>query len=92
MQSLAVTNAVVDMPVFRPLIGMDKVEIVDIAKKINTFETSILPFEDCCTVFVPKHPKTKPQIEKILLSEKHLDMEKLIDDAVKNTELITLTR
>lgn len=92
IQSLHVTNAVVGMPVFRPLIGMDKVEIIDIASKIGTFETSILPYEDCCTVFVPKHPKTKPQIEKIILSESHLDVEGLINEAVNNTELIKVTR
>lgn len=92
IQSLQVTNVAVSLPVFRPLIGMDKVEIVDIAKRINTFETSILPYEDCCTVFVPKHPKTKPQLEKILMSEKHLDIEKLIENAINNTELINVTR
>lgn len=66
MQSLAVTNAVVSLPVFRPLIGMDKNEVIDIARKIGTFETSILPYEDCCTVFVAKHPTTKPKMEKYL--------------------------
>lgn len=88
IQSLAVTNAVVKMPVFRPLIGMDKNEVITIARKIETFETSILPYEDCCTVFVAKHPKTKPQIGKIELSESHLDMEALIQKAVENTEVI----
>jgi len=75
IQSLVVTNAVVSLPVFRPLIGMDKNEVVDIAKKIGTFETSILPYEDCCTVFVAKHPTTKPKLERIQLSESRLNME-----------------
>ncbi|MDP4092767.1 MAG: tRNA uracil 4-sulfurtransferase ThiI [Bacillota bacterium] len=88
IQSLAVTNAVVEMPVFRPLIGMDKNEVIDIARKIGTFETSILPYEDCCTVFVAKHPKTKPQLQKIIESENHLDLEKLVDAAVEQTEVM----
>jgi tRNA uracil 4-sulfurtransferase len=90
MQSLAVTNAVVKMPVFRPLIGMDKNEVIDIARKIGTFETSILPYEDCCTVFVAKHPKTRPQLEKILLAEEKLDIKEMIDKAIENTEVIRL--
>lgn len=88
IQSLAVTNAVVKMPVFRPLIGMDKNEVVEIARKIGTFDTSILPYEDCCTVFVAKHPKTKPQLDKIILSESKLDMEEMINRAVENTEVL----
>ncbi|MFZ5989021.1 MAG: tRNA uracil 4-sulfurtransferase ThiI [Bacillota bacterium] len=91
MHSLAVTNAVVDMPVFRPLIGMDKNEVIEIARRIGTFETSILPYEDCCTVFVAKHPNTKPQLDKILLSESRTNMEELIDKAIDNTEVLTLT-
>ncbi|GAE88078.1 tRNA uracil 4-sulfurtransferase ThiI [Acetivibrio straminisolvens] len=91
MQSLAVTNAVVSLPVFRPLIGMDKNEVIDIARKIGTFETSILPYEDCCTVFVAKHPTTKPKMEKILISESKLDMEDLISKAVENAEVLTIT-
>ncbi|MCX8130679.1 MAG: tRNA 4-thiouridine(8) synthase ThiI [Clostridia bacterium] len=90
IQSLAVTNAVVDMPVFRPLIGMDKNEVIDIARKIGTFETSILPYEDCCTVFVAKHPKTRPQLDKILLSESKLDIEAMIEKAIENTEIIRI--
>lgn len=90
IQSLAVTNAVVEMPVFRPLIGMDKNEVVDIARKIDTFETSILPYEDCCTVFVAKHPNTKPKLEKILNSEAKLQIDELIEKAIENTELITI--
>ncbi|HEY9063222.1 MAG TPA: tRNA uracil 4-sulfurtransferase ThiI [Pseudobacteroides sp.] len=91
IQSLAVTNIVVDMPVFRPLIGMDKNEVIDRARKIGTFETSILPYEDCCTVFVAKHPKTKPKLEKILKSEELLNIEDLIKKAIGNTEIIRIT-
>ncbi|SNS36918.1 thiamine biosynthesis protein ThiI [Anaerovirgula multivorans] len=86
VKSLQVTNAAVDMPVFRPLIAMDKVDIIELAQKIETFETSILPFEDCCTVFLPKHPVTKPSLEKILQSEGLLDVEGLINEAIENME------
>jgi thiamine biosynthesis protein ThiI len=88
IQALAVTNAAVEMPIFQPLIGMDKNEIVDIARKINTFETSILPYEDCCTVFVPRRPQIKPQLEKLIQSEQKLDVESLINKAVEQTEII----
>jgi len=91
IQSLYVTNAAVKMPVFRPLIGMDKNEVVEIARKIDTFDTSILPYEDCCTVFVAKHPKTRPQLDKILLSESKLDVEDLIKRAIENTEVLKIT-
>ena len=90
IQSLYVTNSVVKMPVFRPLIGMDKNEVIDIARKIGTFETSILPYEDCCTVFVAKHPKTKPVLEKILLSEQKANLEELINKAIENTEVLII--
>lgn len=89
MESLAVTDNSVDMPVFRPCIGMDKEEIVAISKKIDTYETSILPYEDCCTIFVPKHPKTKPTIQEIEEAEKLLtNPEKMMDEAIENEELI----
>lgn len=91
IQGLTVTNASVDIPVFRPLIAMDKSEIVDMAKKIGTFETSIIPEEDCCTVFLPKKPITKPKLEKIMLSEQNLDVEKLIDEAIESMEVIDIT-
>lgn len=91
MQGLAVTNAVVGMPVFRPLIGMDKNEVIEIARRIDTFETSILPYEDCCTVFVAKHPDTKPKIDKILLYESNLDLEEMINTAIKDTEVLEIT-
>jgi thiamine biosynthesis protein ThiI len=90
MQSLYVTNMVVEMPVFRPLIGMDKNEVIDIARKIGTFETSILPYEDCCTVFVAKHPKTKPQLKDVDFAEANLHIDEMIDKAIKETEIIII--
>ncbi len=90
LESLCVTNDAVDMPVFRPLIGFDKEEIVTIAKKINTFATSILPYEDCCTVFVPEHPVTKPSVEAIRKSEAKVDFSEMIETALKNTEVLTV--
>lgn len=91
IESLMCTDAVADLPVFRPLIGMDKSEIIERAESIGTFETSILPYEDCCTVFVPKHPTTKPDIQKIEESEKVLDAEALIRDALEKTEVLHLS-
>ena len=91
LQSLACTNAVCQMPVFRPVIGFDKDEIVEISRKIGTFETSILPYEDCCTIFVAKHPVTKPKMTNILESETHLpDLESQIDTAVNDSEIIEI--
>ncbi|MGL6105423.1 tRNA uracil 4-sulfurtransferase ThiI [Romboutsia sp.] len=87
IQGLTCTNASVSIPVFRPLIAMDKTEIVEIAQKIGTFETSILPEEDCCTVFSPKKPVTKPKLDRIEMSERKLDVEKLIQDAIDNIEV-----
>lgn len=81
MQALEVTNAAVTLPVFRPCIGMDKEEIVDISRRINTYETSILPYEDCCTVFTPKHPCTRPELKKILEQENLIDVETLEDES-----------
>ncbi len=88
--ALAVTNAVVNMPVFRPLIGMDKNEVIEIARRIDTFETSILPYEDCCTVFVAKHPKTRPRLPEIEEHEAKLRLAELMEDAVKNTETMVI--
>ena len=88
MQALAVSEDVTTMPVLRPLIGMDKEEIVSIARRIGTLETSILPYEDCCTVFTPKHPKTKPVLEAVEAEEARLDVEGLIARAIENTEKI----
>jgi len=91
MNALGVTNnAVTELPVFRPLIAMDKEEIVQIARKIGTFEISIQPFEDCCTVFTPRHPVTNPILEKVLKEEAKLDVEGLIARAIENIEYITL--
>jgi thiamine biosynthesis protein ThiI len=81
-ESIVVTDASVEMPVMRPLIAMDKVDIMSVAREIGTFEISIQPYEDCCTVFLPKHPVTKPRIERILASEAALDVEKLVEEAV----------
>ena len=88
MEAMAVTGAVVDIPIFMPLVGMDKEEIVTIARKIGTMETSILPYEDCCTVFTPKHPKTKPTLGQLLNAEKALDRETLIQRALESIEKI----
>jgi len=88
MSALAVTDDAVTMPVFRPLIGMDKEEIVEISRKIDTFETSILPYEDCCTVFTPRHPSTKPKLAKVVASQNLLEWERMIDEAVAGTEII----
>lgn len=85
LPALVTTDAVVNMPVFRPLIGMDKDEIVEISRKIDTFEISIEPYEDCCTVFTPKHPRTRPTIEACEQAEALFDFEPLINEAVENT-------
>lgn len=90
MEAMAVTGAVVDIPIFMPLVGMDKEEIVTISRKIGTFETSILPYEDCCTVFTPKHPKTKPTLGQLINAEAKLDREALIQKALDSVEKITV--
>jgi thiamine biosynthesis protein ThiI len=89
-EALVVTDASVNMPVMRPLIAMDKVDIMDKAQEIGTFETSIQPYEDCCTVFLPKHPTTKPKLEKILESESRLDAEALIEAAIASKEIVNI--
>ena len=89
LSSMNVINSVCDIPVIRPVACMDKLEIIDIAKKIGTYETSILPYEDCCTVFVPKHPVINPTIDKCELNESKFDYEALIDDALNNIETIS---
>ncbi|MCC8073926.1 MAG: tRNA 4-thiouridine(8) synthase ThiI [Clostridiales bacterium] len=91
MYALACTDCAVDMPVFRPCIGMDKEEIIAVSRKINTFETSIQPYEDCCTVFTPKHPKTRPHIDDVLAAEaqiKNLDI--MIETAVSNAKKVII--
>lgn len=90
MEALIVSDAVSDRPVFRPLIAMDKTDIMDIAHKIGTYDTSILPFEDCCTIFVPKHPKTKPRLAEIEAHEAVLDVEALVQEALDNAEVIEI--
>ncbi len=90
MESLVVSDAVADRPVFRPLVAMDKTDIMDIAQRIGTYETSILPYEDCCTIFVPKHPKTKPRLKDIEAHEAALDIETLVAQALENAEVIDL--
>ena len=90
MPAMGVTGAVCELPIFRPCIGMDKEEIVTIARKIDTFETSILPYEDCCTVFTPKHPKTKPELSQVEAAEAALDVEALIARALERTEKVTV--
>ena len=90
MEAMTVTGAVVDIPIFMPLVGMDKEEIVTIARRIGTLETSILPYEDCCTVFTPKHPKTKPTLGQLLHAERKLDREALIREALESIEKIAV--
>lgn len=90
MQSMTVTNAVVDLPVFRPVIAFDKEEIMDIARKIGTYETSILPYEDCCTVFLPKNPVIKPTIKRAEFLERNLDIDRLVENALNNEEILEI--
>lgn len=89
--ALACTDAAANMPVFRPLIGMDKDEIIEISRKIDTFETSILPYEDCCTVFTPKHPKTRPNLGDIEKAEQLIPLEELVEEAVNGAQIRTVT-
>lgn len=89
LDSMVCINNVTNMPVIRPVACFDKLEIIDIAKKINTYDTSILPYEDCCTIFVPKHPVIKPELSKCLEYEKHFDYQELIEKAIDNIETIT---
>ena len=87
MEGLVVSDDVSDRPVFRPLIAMDKVDIIDVSRQIDTYETSILPYEDCCTIFVPKHPKTKPRLPEIIKSESVLDIDNLVAKAIEDMEV-----
>lgn len=89
-ESITSSNSVVTMPVFRPLIAFDKLETIEIANKIGTYETSILPYEDCCTVFLPKFPAIKPRMDRVLKEESGLDVEELIKRAMQNVEVIEL--
>lgn len=92
MQAIACTQQASGLPILRPLIGLDKVEIIETAKKIGTYETSILPYEDCCTVFTPRHPMTKPKLEMILEEEAHLEEASLIEEAAASAELVDLAQ
>jgi len=91
MSAIACTDAVCRIPVFRPLVGMDKTEIIEIARKIDTFETSVLPYEDCCTVFTPRHPKVRPRVQDVEKAQSSFDFEPLIQKAVENTQLKTFS-
>ena len=90
LAALNVTDSVVNMPVFRPCIGMDKEEIISVSRKINTFETSILPYEDCCTVFTPKHPKTRPELSRVIEQENKLDVESLEKEALDSLQTVKI--
>ncbi|MBR3053916.1 MAG: tRNA 4-thiouridine(8) synthase ThiI, partial [Firmicutes bacterium] len=90
MEAMAATEECVSLPVLRPLVALDKEEIISIARRIGTFETSILPYEDCCTVFTPRHPRTKPRIADVIEAEKDLDIDGLVEEAVTNIERVTL--
>ena len=90
MEGIMSSNSVVSMPVFRPLIGDDKNDIIEVAKQIGTFDTSILPYEDCCTVFLPRNPIIKPQLDYVAKQEQNLDIEQLVKDCLKNIEIIEI--
>ena len=90
VKALQCTDAAQDLPILRPLIGMDKEEIIRISRKIGTFDTSILPYEDCCTVFTPRHPKTKPRVEEVRELEAVLDIDALCDRAMAGRERVRI--
>ena len=90
LTSMQVINNVTNVPVLRPVCCMDKLEIIDIAKKINTYETSILPYEDCCTIFLPKHPVINPELASAIILENSFDYETLIEEAVNNETIINV--
>ena len=91
LNSMQTINDVTTMPILRPVVTYDKLEIIDVAKKINTYETSILPYEDCCTIFTPKNPVTKPTIKRAVEMENHFDFEPLIEKCLDEIETVTLT-
>lgn len=91
MESIYAINAVTTMPVLRPLIGLDKQEIIDLAREIGTYQTSILPYEDCCTVFIPKNPATKPHLDQVLTAEAQYDIDALVEEAIARTKCITVS-
>ncbi len=90
MKAINVTNSMTDIPIFRPLIGMDKEEIIRVARQIGTFETSTLPYEDCCTVFTPRHPRTRPELEKVIEQQNRLPFDELVEEAYKTRETIVV--
>ncbi len=90
IEGISVVNSSVNMPILRPLIGLDKVDIIDISKDIDTYELSILPYDDCCTLFSPKHPVTKPRLEDIENSEKNIDVASLVKNAIENMEVYNI--
>ena len=90
LPSMRVINAVTNIPVIRPVACLDKLEIIDIAKKIDTYETSILPYEDCCTIFLPKHPVINPKLEKCLEYEEHFDYQSLLQTAIDQVETLDI--
>lgn len=92
MEAMAATQAVLDLPVLQPLIGLDKEEIVQLSRKIGTFDTSILPYEDCCTVFTPRHPRTRPKPGEVAAAESVLDVDALVEEALQGIERIELNR
>ena len=92
LTSMSVINSVTNVPVIRPVACLDKLEIIDISRKIGTYETSILPYEDCCTIFLPKHPVINPQIEKAIEYENSFDYNSLIDKAIETREIIKITK
>jgi thiamine biosynthesis protein ThiI len=91
LENIAAINAVINIPVLRPLIGFDKEEIIDIARKINSYPVSIRPFEDCCTLFVPQHPVTRPQLRELEKAEKNISLEELTEYCLENIESRTIT-
>ena len=91
IQGISVINASVTMPILRPLVGMDKNEIIEWSRKIDTYETSIEPFEDCCTVFLPKRPITKPRLSDVLNEEAKLDIDMLVENALRDVEVYQVT-
>ncbi|MBQ8545452.1 MAG: tRNA 4-thiouridine(8) synthase ThiI [Clostridia bacterium] len=90
MKAINVTNSMTDIPIFRPLIGMDKEEIIKISRSIGTFDTSTLPFEDCCTVFTPRHPRTRPELDKVIEQQNRLPFDELVEEAYKTKEIIVV--
>jgi thiamine biosynthesis protein ThiI len=92
MEAMAVTEECVSLPVLRPLVCLDKTEIIETARKINTFDTSILPYEDCCTVFTPRHPRTKPRIGDVIAAESALDIDSLVDEAILGIERVNISK